>query len=214
MGSPAFCVTVVNEWKTACSKPNLIFSTDLRIYRFLTFIFIIACPPPSPRSKRTETIVSNDRGLRHSWQFVTIPSPSPASDFQTYQIQIEILKWTFSGCYVDPVKNPPSALYDCAKKRQVQPGPFPPWYWSRSRRKFSSCWWRSTRQSVRAWGCLDKTRHCVEKVQHWFFNGKTCFNGTSWKEKTFLCSMSRNLIYGLSVSLAPTPTCQPSFNLP
>ena len=63
MGNPAFCVTVENEWKTACSKPNLIFSTGLRIYKFSTFIFIIACPPPSPRSKRTGTIVLKDRGL-------------------------------------------------------------------------------------------------------------------------------------------------------
>ena len=48
--------------------------------------------------------------------------PSPASDFQTCQIQIGLLKWTFSGCCVDPDKYPPFVLYDCAKKRQLKPG--------------------------------------------------------------------------------------------
>ena len=48
-GKPCFVdVTVINEWKTACSQPNLIFSTGLRIYKFLTFISITACPPPFP----------------------------------------------------------------------------------------------------------------------------------------------------------------------
>ena len=59
----ALCVTVGNEWNTVCSKQNLIFSAGLCIYKFLTFIFIIACPPPSPRSKRTGTIISKDRSL-------------------------------------------------------------------------------------------------------------------------------------------------------
>ena len=49
-----------------------------------------------------------------------------------------------------------------------------------------------------------------------FFIGETCCSGTLWKEETFSCSMIRNIMYsfiGLSVSRAPTQTCQPSFYL-
>ena len=43
---------------------------------------------------------------------------------------------------------PPPTLYDCTNKRQIEPGPFPPW--RRNRREFSSWWWRIIHSSL--WG--------------------------------------------------------------
>ena len=131
--------------------------------------------------------------FRHSWPFMIIPSP--ASDFQTCQIQIGLLKWTFSGCCVDPDKYPPSVLYDCAKKRQLKPGMvhFLPDAGQGVGGSFragggdlhGSLWGRE--------GVLIWLGMCGESSTLTLYR-KTCFNGTLWKEKTFLCSMSRNII--------------------
>ena len=64
-------------------------------------------------------------------------------------------------------------------------------------------------------GVLIRLGMCGESSTLIFYR-KNVFNGTLWKEKTFSCSMTRNIIYsfiGLSVSRAPSQTCQPSFYL-